>query len=274
MVERDSQVGATADGLVVIRSGEAARRLLIEDPFAPWFVTEQGQKLSAAAMGIDRVYEAFNLSRFRYTTDVLRARCGQYRQLILLGAGFDCRALWLYELRGGRIDVFEVDRREKLEQKARVLSAHGAPIFDWVHWVAADLQNDDVPFELVSAGYDPSEPCLVLAEGLTFFLHPDATRKLVDPAWMHLTPGSRLVFDCWTEPRVTALNRRAQRQLGVALFHPCPWATASSEPRASLAALGYREIAITSLDELASAYYGGQVEDEFPASWRIVELRL
>lgn len=95
----DNRIGITADGLVALRASEDAQRFGVEDPYAAWFVTDEGRALRATAMRIDRVYDAFNLARFRYTTALLRAHGGAFPQVVLLGAGFDCRALWLEELR-------------------------------------------------------------------------------------------------------------------------------------------------------------------------------
>ena len=212
MEKRDSKVGSTADGLVVIRSGENAHKLEIKDFFAHWFVTDEGHRLVAIAMATDPVYEAFNLARFNYTTTWLETYATYYKQVIFLGAGFDCRALGLKQFKMGQIKIFEVDTAEKLDQKIQTLTANNYPLPDWDCYVPADLRTDDVFQRLVDAGFDPTIPVLILAEGLTYFIPAATVQRLVDPQTLRLATGSRLLFDCWTESRVEKLNQRVKQR--------------------------------------------------------------
>ncbi|MCX5998370.1 MAG: class I SAM-dependent methyltransferase, partial [Chloroflexi bacterium] len=108
MADTDKTVGATADGLVVIRSGGQAKKLGLEDPSAAWFVTEDGYRLAQMARQVDAVYEECNLARYMYTSSLLTKLARQYGQMLFLGAGFDCRALWLDGLNDGRVSIYEV----------------------------------------------------------------------------------------------------------------------------------------------------------------------
>jgi len=268
----DFGAGITADGLVVVRSSDAARRLGVQDPCASWFVTEEGRRLHATALEVDPLYETFNLVRFGYTTGLLAARATEFEQILLLGAGFDCRALWLDALGAGSCRVFEVDRADKLEQKRRVLEVHGVEVPHHDRLIAADLRTtEDARVALVTAGYDPTRPAFVIAEGLLFFLPTDTTRALLDPSCLGLAPGSRLVFDCWAEKRVRTLNERLLERMDRSLFQPFPWTVSPAPIERALHDLGYRDVTVQSLDTLSEWYEGQPVADEFPDSWVVVE---
>ncbi len=261
-------VGETADALTVIRSGERARELGVEDPCAAWFVDAAGRRMAEMALQTDRVYEEFNLVRYLRTTARLRALAPRYRQAVFLGAGFDCRAIHLEVFRSGHTTVFEVDTPAKTAHKKKTLRAHGSALPPWVRPVPGDLAHGDIPHRLNEAGYDPHSPALILAEGLLFFLPPPLTEKILDPAWLPLAEGSRLIFDCWSAERVNALNARVREKIGTALFHRFPLDPSPAGLKAALRQRGWHEILIEPLDPFA------ETEDEFPGSWWLVEAAL
>ncbi|MEM9149145.1 MAG: class I SAM-dependent methyltransferase [Cyanobacteria bacterium P01_F01_bin.3] len=274
MEKRDSQVGSTADGLVVIRAGAQASTLGISDPFAPWFVTSEGHKLVNMAKATDPVYEKFNLSRFQYTTSRLQELVTTYEQVILLGAGFDCRALSLESFKSGKVKVFEVDTASKLDQKSRTLHDNDSEIPEWNLYVRADLRTDNLRQKLVTAGFNPTLSTLILAEGLTYFIPPDVSQLLVQPQTLGLETGSRLIFDCWTESRVESLNRRVKERIGFELFHPFPLSVQPNALTKALIDIGYRDATIKPLSEIAAQSWGYAIQDDFGLSWYMVEVVL
>jgi methyltransferase (TIGR00027 family) len=91
------------------------------------------------------------------------------RQVIVLGAGYDCRALRLPELAGAR--VFEVDHPATQRHKREVLDrlAVSSPS----HYLAWDFEThpmDDLPGALADTGLDPAAPSLTIWEGVTMYL--------------------------------------------------------------------------------------------------------
>jgi methyltransferase (TIGR00027 family) len=115
-------------------------------------------------------------------------------QFVILGAGFDTRALRLP--RPGQIRCFEVDMpqtqsaKRQLLRKARIESA-------CVTFVAADFETEDWLARLVEAGFDPNQPAVFLWEGVIMYLDRPAVestlRKIASTA-----KGSVLVFDYFT----------------------------------------------------------------------------
>jgi methyltransferase (TIGR00027 family) len=107
-------------------------------------------------------------------------------QLVILGAGFDCRAHRMPELAG--VAIYEVDRGDtQAVKRARV------PDHPGVHYVAVDFLHDDVASSLAAAGWDRARPSLFVWEGVTGYLTEAAVVKTLD--WLGTTaPGSRVVF--------------------------------------------------------------------------------
>ncbi|HEV2780133.1 MAG TPA: class I SAM-dependent methyltransferase [Actinophytocola sp.] len=128
------------------------------------------------------------IGRTRIIDDVLRAAAAAgTRQLVILGAGFDCRAHRLPELAG--TEVFEVDRlRTQAEKRARLPEARAG-----LHYVAVDFLRDDVAERLAAAGWDAARPTAFVWEGVTNYLTRDAVERVL--ALIGRTaPGGTLVF--------------------------------------------------------------------------------
>jgi methyltransferase (TIGR00027 family) len=115
-------------------------------------------------------------------------------QFVILGAGFDTRALRLPKEARGR--SFEVDTPKTLSIKQEVLkTARVDP--SGVAFVAADFEKEDWSSRLEQAGFDPERTALFLWEGVTPYLDRSAVegtlRKIASAAH-----GSIIAFDYLT----------------------------------------------------------------------------
>lgn len=128
------------------------------------------------------------IARTALLDDELRRAAGAgVRQVIVLGAGFDCRAHRMPELAGARI--FEVDRADTQAFKRARLGERGQV----VRYVAVDFLRDDVARALVDAGWDAAAATFVLWEGVTNYLREDAVAHVL--AWAAtMAPGSAIAF--------------------------------------------------------------------------------
>jgi len=83
------------------------------------------------------------------------------RQLVVLGAGYDCRALRLTELAGAR--VMEVDHPATQRHKRAVLDRLGvhAPV-QYLAWDFETHPMDDLPGALADAGHDAAAQTLTI----------------------------------------------------------------------------------------------------------------
>jgi methyltransferase (TIGR00027 family) len=113
-------------------------------------------------------------------------------QVVLLGAGFDCRALRMPELAGLR--VLEVDHPATQGHKRGTLARIGAssPAI-YVPWNFEERPMEDLPEALAEAGHDPARPTFTVWEGVTMYLSEptiDASLRAI-AAWS--APGDSLL---------------------------------------------------------------------------------
>jgi methyltransferase (TIGR00027 family) len=106
-------------------------------------------------------------SRFEERTrfvdsEVARAIGRGVAQIVILGAGYDGRAL---RFAGGGPRWFEVDRPQTQLDKRRRLSSLGADVHG-VTYVGADPRTEDVGVSLDAAGHDALRPSLFVCEEL------------------------------------------------------------------------------------------------------------
>ena len=198
-----AHVSATAAPVALVRAAEGALpagERLFEDPFAQLFL---GDTLDAAVVDrfgqIPFMRESLRL-RTRYFDDVVRgALADGLSQVVLLGAGFDCRALRMPELARPNVTVLEVDFAEQLDEKRRVLTAAGIAVPPAVRPVACDFTDDrfatTLPPALVSGGLDPTAGALVVWEGVIGYLDDAVIDRTLGMIARPLARPCRLTFN-------------------------------------------------------------------------------
>lgn len=115
-------------------------------------------------------------------------------QFVILGAGFDTRALRLPK--EARVRSFEVDAPKTQAVKREILEKAGIDSTG-VTFVAADFEKEDWLTRLVEAGFDAGKASLFIWEGVTPYLDreavEDSLRKIANSA-----KGSIVAFDYFT----------------------------------------------------------------------------
>lgn len=183
-----------------LETDERCRPPLFRDPYAMGFLPRRlALAVRAARAPIVRgVLERYAdrrapgartsaIARTAYIDDAVRAAVADgIDQVVILGAGFDCRAHRMPELAAA--SVYEVDRGEtQAVKRARVTGPRA------VRYVAVDFLRDDVGAALAAAGWDARRRSLFLWEGVTNYLTEAAVRGTLD--WIGTAaPGSRVVF--------------------------------------------------------------------------------
>jgi methyltransferase (TIGR00027 family) len=131
---------------------------------------------------------AYMQVRTRAIDDELLAFGGD--QIVILGAGYDCRAArFARELRGS--SVFEVDHPATQARKRAVI---GETSTQYVPWNFETDPLAALPAALVERGLDPARPTLTIWEGVTMYLTADAIDATVAAIRRLGGEGSRLVF--------------------------------------------------------------------------------
>ena len=107
------------------------------------------------------------VARTRFFDDLaLGAATCATTQVVIVGAGYDCRAL---RFRRTGVRYFELDHPATQRDKQARLARLGIAAAD-VHYVAIDLTSGDVAAALAAAGHDASQPSLFMCEGLLLYL--------------------------------------------------------------------------------------------------------
>ncbi len=133
-------------------------------------------------------------------------------QFVILGAGFDTRAL---RLKGtpkyAPVRSFEIDTPPTLAFKRERLARAGIDATG-VTFVPADFEKDDWLTQLIEAGFNPGQPALFIWEGVVPYLDQEAIkdtlRKIASTA-----KGTIVAFDYFTSEvlKSQALSMRSVR---------------------------------------------------------------
>jgi methyltransferase (TIGR00027 family) len=118
------------------------------------------------------------IARTRLIDDLLVEAIGNERcQIVILGAGFDCRAYRLPTLKSS--GVYEVDHPATLERKCRQLKERFANLPTNVHYVPIDFNRDSLCSTLEQAGVMSSVKAVFLWEGVTNYLTDEAVDSVL-----------------------------------------------------------------------------------------------
>ena len=196
---RDNQASFTAAFVALCRGlgdGLPADAQLVADPFGARFATGAlaAGPLSPLFARVARTFVVYMQVRTRSIDDVVRAFVAEGgEQLLILGAGFDCRAKRMAEL--SRVRVFEVDHPATQARKRAVLGdAHDSPI-TYVAWDFEGRPVRELPSALTALGHDRHRRTLTIWEGVTMYLSEPAIDATVAAVGELSAPGSPLVFN-------------------------------------------------------------------------------
>jgi methyltransferase (TIGR00027 family) len=133
-------------------------------------------------------------------------------QIVLLGAGYDGRAL---RFAADSVHWFEVDTAAVLaDTRRRMHELDLAPA--GVVWVSADLETDDVGAALDAAGLDPARPSLFVCESALVGLPLAVAASLCETTRARAEPGSTLVATFAVAPDPTAPRRTLRTATNIA----------------------------------------------------------
>jgi methyltransferase (TIGR00027 family) len=122
--------------------------------------------------------------------EIERFVAGGGRQLVILGAGFDARAMRLRPVLK-QAKVLEVDHpATQREKRARF----GEGTATYVAWNFETDAVDGLPARLTAAGIDVRQPTLTVWEGVTLYLSEAAIAATAAAIAAWSAPGSRLAF--------------------------------------------------------------------------------
>jgi methyltransferase (TIGR00027 family) len=136
----------------------------------------------------------------------LRSIDAGIEQVVVVAAGYDCRAL---RFRTPGVRFIELDHPATQADKRRLLDDLDVDASD-VRYAAADFTVDDVGAALADAGHDPSRPTLFLVEGLLVYLDEGVIDSLLTALRAVSAAGSRLAVSMSRRQNDTFLERVAR----------------------------------------------------------------
>jgi methyltransferase (TIGR00027 family) len=165
------------------------------------------------------------VERTRFIDDeVVRALADGVTQFVLVGAGYDGRAL---RFRCPDARWFEVDHPATQPDKQRRVRETASDARD-INYAPVDLLNGDVRFALRAVGLDARRPSLFICEGLFTYLPNLAVSALCSRLRDLAAPGSVIVASTLVVPvarggKVQSIADSVLKLLGEArlgIFHP------------------------------------------------------
>jgi methyltransferase (TIGR00027 family) len=138
------------------------------------------------------------IARTRFFDErVLAAISAGTNQVVILGAGYDDRAL---RFRSPGVRFFELDHPATQADKARRLRAlpGSKPGLGGPTLAPADFRDDDVAGVLGASGHDAGQPTLFLCEGLLVYLDQPTCVRLLAALRARAAPGSELAVSLST----------------------------------------------------------------------------
>jgi methyltransferase (TIGR00027 family) len=185
-------------------------------------------------------------------------------QLVILGAGLDCRAERLEALASVR--VFEVDHDGTHRYKAKRLARRGVPDkARSVTRVAVDFERDRLDEALLRAGLDREARSVWIWEGVTVYLSPEATLTTLRAVAALSAPGSRIAVT-YTRParRRLALFDPATRAIARAVGEPVRGMMETEAMVEKLAHVGFVLVSDESVQDWAARWWPGErIRDEW-----------
>jgi methyltransferase (TIGR00027 family) len=113
---------------------------------------------------------AAGVARTAYIDKQLTQRLPDMSEFVILGAGFDTRALRLPA--ASRLPCYELDFPATQERKRQVLASALAKLAHPPHFVPIDFDKQSMTEALVAAGFNMDLPSCFLWEGVTNYLEP------------------------------------------------------------------------------------------------------
>ena len=206
---KSGEASRTAEFNALFRAIESSRRprskRLFEDPLAPGFLNRLKcayfiSRLPLVGRLIPLYIDwnwtgvrASAIGRTCWIDEQLRVALARgLRQVVILGAGYDCRA---YRLSGiERARVFELDHPSTLAVKVRRLKYLLGAMPKHVNFVEVDFDRQDFALLLEASGFDRFVPTFFLWEGVMHYLTTEAVDTTIRSIASLSAPGSRLVF--------------------------------------------------------------------------------
>ena len=206
--------------------------------------------------------------RTRYAEDTLQLAVERgTRQYVIVGAGLDSFAL-LQPSFARDVEVFEIDYPATQDLKRRRLTDCGVPAPPWLHFVPADLSQEQISDVLASSAFRFTQLAFFSWLGVTQYLTREANLSTLRGIAACAGPGSELVFT-YVEQDALSSNRESTsvaRIQGAFAAAREPWLSGfdPSELAEDLAAVGLLLVEDLNGQDAKNRYCRGRGNDLNP----------
>jgi len=209
-----------------------------------------------------KFFRASIVARARFIEDLVEEQADRgVQQYVILGAGLDTFAQRRPEL-ASRLRIFEVDQPEPQAWKRRRLLELGLGVPDWLRFVPVNFEaGNDWWQRLTAAGFDATEPAVVVSTGVSMYLTKEAIAATLRQV-AALAPGSTFVMTFMlpldlVEPALRAAvefaekGARASGTPFISFFTPAEMLAFARE-------CGFKEVEHVSAAALTQRYFAGR----------------
>jgi methyltransferase (TIGR00027 family) len=135
------------------------------------------------------------LARTRFMDEVFaNALNDAFAQIVVLGAGFDTRAL-RFQDQNRTTKIFELDRPGTQKPKIEIYQRKGVTLPKELIFLPIDFKNQNLEDILLSGGFQPGKKNLFLWEGVTMYLTVEAVDQILETIHKVSAKGSQVAFD-------------------------------------------------------------------------------
>ncbi len=176
------------------KSDDSIAPLLLPAQFKPLLRFSLTRNILLRMIAPKGIYE-YVIARTKYIDAVYKqALAEQFDQILILGAGFDTRAL-RFQGKGQDTKIFELD--VPVTQQAKIGQYHKRhlTIPSNLTFIPIDFDKEGLPEKLDQAGFQKGQRSLFLLEGLLMYLQPESVQETFQTIRNYAGKDSWVVFD-------------------------------------------------------------------------------
>jgi methyltransferase (TIGR00027 family) len=189
---------------------------------------------------------------------------GRGEQVVVLGAGYDSRALRFANELNGR-PLVEVDFPATQEKKQALIRDNVPEAASAAIYLPIDFEHHTLEEGLLAGcerhQFEAGKRTFYIWEGVAMYLHPETVDQTLATVRKLSAPGSELVCDLWAPPREATLDAR-MRVLGARILgsigEPIRFALSPEEAPEFFAARGFAVEEVCDSKALAQRYQIGR----------------
>ncbi len=168
---------------------------------------KQGKVIGERFLSLMPEIQNMVAARTASADDAIRRLAPDLKQLVILGAGLDFRAIRLEgSLKNCRI--FELDLPEMIIEKEKIIQEWLIETDSKITRIPCNLITDNLTEKLIQFGYDPAEPVFFIYEGCSMYFTGDENAKLLEEiaGLLEFSADGHLWMDTVSEAVISSKN--------------------------------------------------------------------